>query len=82
MQGQSRYDLHVAGVALISFQLEKNHFLLPGYRNMTMTTNESRLSGDFGASASCVCACASVCVLRCLVDLLDNLRAHFRSHSV
>lgn len=81
MQGQSRYELHVAGVPLISFQLgEKKK--IPGYRNMTMTTNESRLSGDFGASVSFVCACACVCVLRCRVDLLDNLRAHFQSHSV
>lgn len=45
---------------------EKNSFLLPGYRNMTMTANESRLSSDFGASVSFVCSCASVCVLVCL----------------
>lgn len=49
---------------------------------MTMTANESRLSSDFGASVSFVCACACVCVLVCRVDLLDNLRAHFQSHSV
>lgn len=61
---------------------KKNSFLLPGYGNMTMTANESRLSSDFGASVSFVRASVCVCVRVCRVDLLDNLRAHFQSHSV
>lgn len=82
MQGQSRYELHVAAAPLLSPWLEENSFLLPGYGSMTMTADESRLSTDFGASVSFVCACGCVCALVRRVDLLDNLRAHSQSHSV
>lgn len=61
---------------------KKNSFLLPGYGNVTMAADESRLSTDFGASVSFVCACGCVCALVRRVDLLDNLRAHSQSHSV
>lgn len=82
MQGQSRYELHVAAAPLLSLWLEGNSFLLPGCGNMTMAADESRLSTDFGASVSFVCACGCVCALVLRVDLLDNLRAHSQSHSV
>lgn len=66
----------------LSLWLEENSFLLPGYGDMTMAADESRLSTDFGASVSFVCACGCVCALVHRVDLLDNLRAHSQSHSV
>lgn len=61
---------------------KKNSFLLPGYGNMAVAADESRLSTDFGASVSSVCARDCVCALVCRVELLDHLRAQLQSHSV
>lgn len=80
MQGQSRHELHVAGVPLISFQLEKK---IASSSQATEIWPWLRMNHGFPVTLGPVWDLrVHMPVLVCRVDLLDNLRAHFQSHSV
>lgn len=73
MQGQSRYELHVAAVPSEKIAPPTP----PGYGDVAVAADESRLSTDFGAAVRVLCVHVTAFVRSCagLICLIVCVRS-------